>query len=394
MALINKSDKSYYQNKKSFGGYQYTDFKDIVNGFLISYVGEGKIISKVGRSDVSYHAQRGLQELSYDTFKSIKAQEIELPANLTMILPKDYVNYVKIASIDSSGIEHRLYPTKDTSNPFKIKQRSNGEYDFDRDDDGNDDTTDLLHSQAVSVVADATSVSTVIGETGEENVSKHITLSNFTTGAFADLEVGMEILSTVENSISIPSGMYITSIDSTNSRIFYYSPSAFLWNEVEVTFVKKESTSWGNYKSNKTLVNTTNDYLDNIYDETYDHNTGQRYGLDPQYAQVNGSFYIDENAGRVHFSSGLSGLNIVLRYISDSLGTEEEMKIHKFAEEALYKYIAHAVLASKANVPEYLVNRFKKEAFAAKRQAKLRLSNFKIEEFTQILRGKSKQIKH
>ena len=334
MALINKSDKSYYQDKKSFGGYQYTDFKDIVNGFLISYVGEGKIISKVGRSDVSYHAQRGLQELSYDTFKSIKAQEIELPANLTMILPKDYVNYVKIASIDSSGIEHRLYPTKDTSNPFKIKQRSNGEYDFDRDNDGNDDTTDLLHSQAVSVVADATSVSTVIGETGEENVSKHITLSNFTTGAFADLEVGMEILSTVENSISIPSGMYITSIDSTNSRIFYYSPSAFFWNEVEVTFVKKESTSWGNYKSNKTLVNTTNDYL------------------------------------------------------------EEEMKVHKFAEEALYKYIAHAVLASKANVPEYLVNRFKKEAFAAKRQAKLRLSNFKIEEFTQILRGKSKQIKH
>jgi hypothetical protein len=35
-----------------------------------------------------------------------------------------------------------------------------------------------------------------------------------------------------------------------------------------------------------------------------------------------------------------------------------------------------------------------KEKFAAVRKAKLRLSNIKLEELTQILRGKSKQIKH
>jgi hypothetical protein len=45
-------------------------------------------------------------------------------------------------------------------------------------------------------------------------------------------------------------------------------------------------------------------------------------------------------------------------------------------------------------MPEYLVNRFKKEKRAAIRQAKLRLSNIKIEELTQTLRGKSKHIKH
>ena len=84
----------------------------------------------------------------------------------------------------------------------------------------------------------------------------------------------------------------------------------------------------------------------------------------------------------------------MLDYISDSLGTDEEMIVHKFAEEAMYKCIAHAILATRANTPEYLVNRFKKEKFAAKRVAKLRLSNIKIEELSQILRGKSKQIKH
>ncbi len=64
------------------------------------------------------------------------------------------------------------------------------------------------------------------------------------------------------------------------------------------------------------------------------------------------------------------------------------------AEEALYKYIAYAILSTRANVQEYMVARFKREMATAKRNAKLRLSNIKIEEIAQIMRGKSKQIKH
>jgi len=88
------------------------------------------------------------------------------------------------------------------------------------------------------------------------------------------------------------------------------------------------------------------------------------------------------------------GKTITLKYISDSVATDAEMKVHKFVEEAVYKHIAHAILATRANTPEYLVARFKREKFTAKRNAKLRLSNLKLEELTQVLRGKSKQIKH
>ena len=70
------------------------------------------------------------------------------------------------------------------------------------------------------------------------------------------------------------------------------------------------------------------------------------------------------------------------------------MQVHKFAEEAMYKWIIYAVLASKRNIPEYVIARLKKEKFAETRKAKLRLSNIKLEEITQIFRGKSKQIKH
>ena len=70
------------------------------------------------------------------------------------------------------------------------------------------------------------------------------------------------------------------------------------------------------------------------------------------------------------------------------------MIVHKFAEEAMYKHIAHGILATRAQIPEGLVQRFKRERYAAIRTAKLRLSNLKLSELTQVMRNKSKIIKH
>ena len=158
------------------------------------------------------------------------------------------------------------------------------------------------------------------------------------------------------------------------------------------TTVAGDSATMTNYKTNVPAENQNFDY--DYDDHIYDLNEGKRYGLDPQYASVNGFFFIDEVKGNFHFSSNLSGATVIIKYISDSLGTDEEMQVHKFAEEAMYKQIAYAILSGRANVPEYIVQRYKKDARASKRQAKLRLSNIKIEEITQVLRGKSKQIKH
>ena len=120
---------------------------------------------------------------------------------------------------------------------------------------------------------------------------------------------------------------------------------------------------------------------------------GRRYGLDPQHAQDNGTFYIDNSTGFIHFSSSLAGQTITLNYISDGLGTDGEMLVHKFAEEAVYKHIMYGLVSSRSGVPEYVVQRYKKERFAETRKAKIRLSNIKMEEFTQVLRGISKPIK-
>ena len=127
--LDNITHKEYYQGN-NLGNYQFTSLDHIISQFEIAYVGENKIIPKANRADIAFHAQRALQELSFDTFKSIKAQQIDLPPTLVMPLPHDYVNYTKISQVDSAGIKRLLYPVKETSNPFQIRQLDNGTYNF------------------------------------------------------------------------------------------------------------------------------------------------------------------------------------------------------------------------------------------------------------------------
>ncbi len=305
MGLINQTNELYYEGAdgvwnsgdENYGDYQFTSLDDIITNFIIAYVGEDKIISKIKRTDVMFHAKRAIQEFSFDTLPSEKAQEIEIGPTLNMILPQDYVNYVKFSYTDSAGIERILYPTRDTSNPMAITQDSNFEYTF-------DNTGEIIESD------------------------ESITLSRFKSGD-------------------------TTQVNNSNN------PN-----------------------------NLTDSELFNLY------RYGGRYGINPEQAQSNGVFYIDKLKGIVHFSSNLVEQIVTLKYISDGLGTDAEMRVHKLAEEAIYKYIAHAVLATRANTPEYQVARFKKEMAAAKRNAKLRLSNLKIAELAQVMRNQSKWIKH
>jgi hypothetical protein len=64
------------------------------------------------------------------------------------------------------------------------------------------------------------------------------------------------------------------------------------------------------------------------------------------------------------------------------------------AEDALYAYILHSIVSHRSGSQEYLVRRLQQDKSAKLRNAKIRLSNIKLEEITQVFRGKSKWIKH
>ena len=91
--------------------YSTITINDIISNFQVAYVGAGKLIPSVKRTDLMFHAKRGLQEFSYDTLKSTKSQELTIPANLSLLIPQDYVNYVSFFRIDGLGVQRPIYPT-------------------------------------------------------------------------------------------------------------------------------------------------------------------------------------------------------------------------------------------------------------------------------------------
>ncbi|MDB4306226.1 hypothetical protein N9980_01525 [bacterium] len=289
--------------ENNYGGYQYVTLKDIINNFLVAYVGAGKLILDVKRTDVVFHAKRGLQEFSYDTLKSIKSQELNIPPSLSVIIPQDFVNYVKMSWVDRLGVKHQIYPTQLTSNPYATPLQDN--------------------------------LGTPIQDFDESNLQG----SSITEERW----------------------------DTANTRLI---------NNI---------ASLEDYNNG---LDPNNQYWDNgnFY--------GRAYGLDPQNANVNGWFTINEREGKISFSSDLVGKLIILEYVSDGLAYDMDTKVPKMAEEAMYLHLVYSVLATRANQPEYVVQRFKRDKSAALRNAKIRLSNIKLSEIVQVMRGKSKWIKH
>ena len=287
--------------ENNFGSYEYTRMYDIIDNFLIAYVGEGKLITSVKRSDVIFHARRGLQEFSYDTLKSIKSSELTVPSSLSLTIPQDYVNYVKLSWVDELGVLHTIYPTNNLNqSPY---------YTFSQDDLGNPIQDNNANNTEVT-----SQMNPVWSKTNPRRIS----------------------------------GGFINELNNANA----------------------------------------------VFDRSvYDGALGQRYGLEPQTSQKNGWFKIDERKGTFNFTSNLANRLILLQYISDGNAYDLDTRIPKLAEEALYSYIIYALLSTSTGIQEYIVRRFQKEKSAKLRNAKIRLSNIKLDQIIQVMRGKSKWIK-
>jgi hypothetical protein len=293
--------------QSNYGGYQYTSLSDVINNFMVAYVGAGKLIPSAKRTDVIFHAKRGMQEFSYDTLKSIKSQELTISPSLTAVIPQDYVNYVRLSWIDGLGVKRIIYPN-----------------------------TNLTINPAQAPEQDST------GEIIQDNLGEN---------------VGTEPPQTVTR-----------------------------WREGDA----KKITGLYNQDSVNAGYNLDDMYAGNEY---WGGAYGQRYGSDPVITQSNGWFGVDAVRGVFTFSSNLKGRLIVVEYISDGLAYDMDTRVPKMIEEAMYAHISHAIISTRISQSEYIVNRLNRERSAKLRNAKIRLSDIKLGELTQIMRGKSKWIK-
>ena len=307
---LKRLDGGNYGNKDATGttveenydDYSYIKLNDVINNFQVAYVGAGKNIPSVKRTDLIFHAKRAMQEFSYDTLNSIKSQELNIPPSLSVVIPQDYVNYVKMSWIDSMGVKRPIYPANNlTINPG---------------------STPLQDS---------------VGVPTQDNFGENLE--------------GTSI--------------------------------------IEARWAAADDNLLNGQANNLRQINFDYDG----YDDSRGIGQGQLYGLDPQYSQTNGWFTINHREGKMSFSNNLASALIILEYISDGLAYDLDTKVPKMAEEAMYAYMHYAVMASRSGQPEYVINRLNREKVSKLRNAKIRLSNIKLDEIVQVMRGKSKWIK-
>jgi hypothetical protein len=286
---------------KGLGYYSRTSLEDIINNFIVAYIGEDKALAKVPRYEVDFWAQRGMQEFSYDILHSEKSVEIELGSTLQFPLPQDYVNYVKVSQVGDDGKKNILLPSRKVDNPLAPLQ--DGDHDFLYDGDG----------------------------------------------------------------------------------------------EVQVA---AKSTAITRFQDPNNPANRTRSLEDNYnYDDDDFPYLNKRYGSNPEDMSGVGTFFIDNEAGVIFFDSTFSGRPdnlIILDYISDGIadnGDLSKVYVPKLAEDALYAYMLYNLSKLRPSTVQ-LAPLYKKEASSKMRNAKIRLSNYKLEEMAQVLRGKAKWIKH
>ena len=333
MALLTQTQQQYYAGD-DYGNYQFTSLNDIVNQFMIVYVGEDKIISKAKRIDVAFHAQRAMQELSFDTFKSCKAKEVTVPESLQIILPQDYVNYTKISWVDSSGIKHLLYPASKTSNPansfqdtatFEIKARgtiTGTKTAMTLDAQYNNILVGmtvsgigimpgtLVEASELSSGVTLLTIDTALNLTGIAASNVTINDAEYTFASndesvvitpdtqifteLAELKVGKAYIdfAAAHADISVgdlvsheyfPVGTVVTGItaqtgEAIGTRIYVSNPATTTTAaSQEITFVSLDplSDTWNSYKAA-----TPSENQDDYHDDTYWRMNGERYGLD------------------------------------------------------------------------------------------------------------------
>ncbi len=144
---------------KGLGYYRRTSLEDVINNFIVAYIGEDKALNKIARYEVDFWAQRGMQEFSYDILHSEKSIEAELgPAN-SFALPQDYVSLVQVSHVGTDGKKNVILRELNANNATAPTQDSSFNYTF--DSDGN-----------LTVASQSTSLTRFQDQTNPANVTQ------------------------------------------------------------------------------------------------------------------------------------------------------------------------------------------------------------------------------
>lgn len=274
----------YYENEDLHGEYSFIPLEELVNNFINIYLGDETILGSVPRKKVIYQTKQAIRQFTFSFLQQVKVVELELNDANNIILPPDYVEYVRVSWVDKvTGQLRSMSQNKHTTLGTAYLQDNLGDILFDNNGEI------LEGSTAIEVINDNLSIPPI--ENFENNP-----LNGY--GCFG------------------------------NYTRYQFDP---IWN-----------------------LDTTINF--------------------------NGTF--DINDKRIHFGADSLTRIILLEYVSDGLEkSESEMKVAKFAEEAVYAKVHYELASNSIRVPNYEKVNLKRKYDTLVRNAKVKMLKIKPQEF-------------
>lgn len=120
-------------------GMNYVTLRQLINDYIITLDGDD-YTANASDSAIRNFALRGIREFGFDVTSRIKSIKLDVQSNSTAILPDDYVDLIKVGSIDSDGLVRVFNQNKNINYSRQIKQ------DTTADSSNLDDTTSTADS--------------------------------------------------------------------------------------------------------------------------------------------------------------------------------------------------------------------------------------------------------
>lgn len=133
--MASENPQIYYEDEANHGSYVYVTLEEMVNNFIANYTGDGSIIGKAKRSKIIYQFKQGVKKFTMNALKEVKAVELELGDTLDIILPPDYVSYVRISYVNPETGE-LMFLSKNENSPLATAYLQDHNADVLFDDNG------------------------------------------------------------------------------------------------------------------------------------------------------------------------------------------------------------------------------------------------------------------
>lgn len=126
--------EEYYEGEEH-GDYQYVTFSSLVQDMVEDSLDQDSYLKNTARSQIIKWLKRGIRVMNFNALNAPKLLELTLPPSLTMVLPVDYVDWIRISRVDENGYLYALGENKNMN--IAVAYLQDNEYEILFDNGGN-----------------------------------------------------------------------------------------------------------------------------------------------------------------------------------------------------------------------------------------------------------------